>query len=92
MSIQQMIWTLSRYSQAAPSCRQYFLAVCSFLSSLTFSSLEEWETVFGDPERPEEIDLDLLLDLVPGLPVELSAHAHSGIVDQGIQAWKEKKH
>ena len=56
-----------------------------FPSILTFSGLEEREAELGDPERADEVDVDLLLDVAPRLPVELAAHAHTGVVDQGVQ-------
>ena len=52
---------------------------------LTFPGLEEREAELGDPERADEVDVDLLLDVAPRLPVELAAHAHARVVDQGVQ-------
>jgi len=45
----------------------------------------------GDPHGTQEVDPDLVLDVGPSLPLELSAHTHSGIVDQGVQTCKRKK-
>ena len=57
---------------------------------LTLSGLEEGQTVFGDPECSEDVDLNLALNLVPGLPIKLSANADTGVVDQGIQTCKQR--
>ena len=58
-----------------------------FSLSLTFARLEQREAELGDPERADEVDVDLLLDVAPRLPVELAAHAHPRVVDQGVQTW-----
>ena len=57
----------------------------SIMFLVTFTGLEEGQTELGDPEGAHEVDVDLLLDLSPRLPVELAAHAHARVVDQGVQ-------
>ena len=107
-----------------------------FSLSLTFARLEQREAELGDPERADEVDVDLeaiaknrssrkvdfrrlflriglpkdlfsyrelifredlflynsslLLDVAPRLPVELAAHAHPRVVDQGVQTWNKR--
>ena len=51
----------------------------------TLAGLEERNAAFGDPQGPEDVHLDLLLDLAPGLPLVLAADADAGVVHQSVE-------
>ncbi len=46
--------------------------------------------MLGDPEGSQQVDVHLSLHLTPGLPVELPAHAHPGVVDQSVQTCEQR--
>ena len=57
---------------------------------LTLNCFEQRNAVSSDPHGSQKVDFDLLLDVIPRLPLEFATNADSSVVDQCVKTWKTK--